>query len=431
MDGLHQEVGLIPGRHYRPQGNNSTRVLSLKLRGINPHYRKQIQAMIPELSMFAGMSDDQLVRVGWQGQNITVEIPKPEEFCKEVTIEDLDQRRMFRRGVIATLGLGLQDEPRRIDFSEEAVAHVLVSGQTRIGKTNTQKLIAWNLCQYASPDDTKLIIFDVEKRGYKWNQFGQVQHLVHPVITRIEEAERVLSYLSGEINSRADSGQTEPRIFVVIDELKALNDESELVGANLARIASLGGEFGLHLILATQYPQVQMLGESGSELKRNITTRLCGRVDDANAATNALGVKRSGAESLQGKGDFLLRDLDGLFRLTVAHLKPEHIERLPRSDTVQRLELPHNDTVQAGPGPMPGPGQLIPVKPEEVALTLCQTEPTVGISKLAQMIRSISGSCSKERAERIREFANQMRMWAAENGHDSLPGTNYYVRPGS
>lgn len=434
MTGLHQEVGLIPGRHYRPVGNNSARVMNLKLSGINPHYRKQIQAILPELSMFAGLPDDQSVRVGWHGRNITVEIPKPARFWKQVTIDEMNRRHMFKRGPTATLGLGLQDEPRRINFAEEAVAHVFIAGETRSGKTNTQKLIAWNLCQHASPNDLHLVIFDVAKRGYKWRDFSQVQNLVHPVITEVDEAERVLSYLSGERNRRSDMTENEvgeePRIFIVVDELKALTNKSEVSGSYLAEIAALGGEFGFHLILATQYPQIQMLGKSGSELRRNITTRLCGRVDDAGAASNALGVKRSGAETLQGYGDFLLRDLEGLFRLTVAHLEPKHVNMLARSDTVQRLDLPNNDMVQAGPGPIPA-GQLIPLQPEEVALTLCQTEPTVGISKLAGLIRSISGSCSKERAKRIREFANQMRMWAAENGHESLPGTNYYVRPGS
>ena len=72
---------------------------------------------------------------------------------------------------------------------------------------------------------------------------------------------------------------------MAFDELKALTDDSKLATDYLAKLASIGGEFGLHLVLSTQYPQIKMLGSA--ELKRNITTRLCGKVDDAHAAGTA------------------------------------------------------------------------------------------------------------------------------------------------
>lgn len=407
MAGLAQELAIRPGIHYRPVGYNAARVLSLRLVGINPHYLPKIRAMREPLTMWAGLSDRTPVRIGQDGQAVIIEIPKPGRFWAKVTIEQLERRRYIRRGPIATLGLGLQDDPKRLNFADPAMAHVLISGQTRSGKTNTEKLIAWNLARNTTPDDAGLLLFDVAKKGYQWADFDHVAHLAHPIITDVAEAERVLCWLNQETTCRAEQRRLRPRLFVLIDELKALVDDSQVAIDYLARLASTGGEFGLHLILSTQYPQVQMLGSA--ELKRNVTTRLCGRVDAADAAANALGIPNSGAESLQGYGDFLLRDFAGLTRLTVAKLEQTHVSALPRAE-VRRLELPEVDAVYAGP-PRPS-REPDPLEPEHVALALFKP---MGINKLQKEL-GIGGS----KATRLKHYAEMIRAWALANGYNCL-----------
>lgn len=189
---------------------------------------------------------------------------------------------------------------------------------------------------------------------------------------------------------------------MLIDELKALIDDSKVAAGYLARIASLGGEFGLHLVLSTQYPQAGMMGSA--ELKRNVTTRLCGKVDDSHAAHNALGVGGSGAEWLQGYGDFLLKNGEGLSRLTVAKIEPAHVALLPRRESIQPLELPDQDLVNNGPPPQRQPD---PVEPAHVALALFEP---MGINKLAREL-----SIGSTKAKRVKEFANTIRQWAIDN----------------
>lgn len=367
MAGLYQELNIAPGIHYRPMGHNSARVMVLRLNGINPHWLPKVTDLQGQLTMWAGLDDKSKIRIGHQGGSLLIEIPKPKAYWKQVTIETMEQRRMIRRGPVATLGMGLQDDPKRINFQDAALAHVFITGQTRSGKTNAQKLIGWNLAHNTTPNDTQLIIYDVAKRGYKWAEFNNVINLAHPVITDVSEAEQVLNWLVGEIERRAINAQTTPRLFCLIDELKALIDDSDQASNYLARIASVGGEFGLHLILATQYPQIKMLGSA--ELKRNITTRLCGRVDDATAAANALGISGSGAESLQGYGDFLLKDFDDLSRLTIAKIEPHHIEALPRGEANY---LPINSEVLNPVRPIAQPKaiQRKMITPEELAIIL-------------------------------------------------------------
>jgi DNA segregation ATPase FtsK/SpoIIIE-like protein len=403
MRGLAQELSILPNQHYRPSGNNSARVNTLKLSGINPHYLSKISSMTNELTMFAGLDDKHKVRIGWQGPNILIEIPKPAPLWKQVTIERMEASHYIRKGPIATIGLGLQDEPKRIDFKEASMAHVFITGQTRSGKTNGQRLIAWNLARNTIPDETKLIIFDVAKKGFKWSDFGNVASLAHPIITELEEADKVLAWLNREIDKRGGARYTTPKIFILIDELKALTDDSKVASGYLSRLASIGGEFGLHLILSTQYPQIKMLGSA--ELKRNVTTRLCGKVDDSQSAANALGIAGSGAENLQGYGDFLLKDFNGLSRLAMAHIQPKHVEKLARVETVSSLDLPNQDTVNNGSLPTKQPE---PLKPEQVALSLFKP---MGINKLAKEL-----SIGSTKAKRVKKFADSIRQWARDNG---------------
>ncbi len=406
MTGLAQELRISPNVHYRPAGYNASRVLSLRLVGVNPAYLPKVKNLQSQLAMWAGLSDEYSVRIGHDAYSVIVEIPKPKAHWKQVTIEDLEKRHFFRQGAIATLGLGLQGEPMRINFNDKAMAHVFVTGQTRSGKTNTERLIAWNLAKNCSPDVAKMLIFDVVKRGFKWADFGNVANLLHPIITDIETANKVLSWLTQEIDERAEKRYTKPRIFILIDELKALLDDSKVAEGYLSRIASVGGEFGLHLILSTQYSQITML--KSSELKRNVTTRLCGRVDDSQAAVNALGIKDTGAETLGGYGDFLLKDLSGLSRLTVAHIQAEHIATLPRS-SIKPLELPDNNMVDTGA--KRGRPQA-EIKPDEVALSLFQ--PT-GITAMCNTM-----SIGPSKAKRIKTFADEIRTWALNHGYNCL-----------
>ena len=419
MQGIHQEIGIAPSLgDYIPTGYASARVMTLKLVGVNPHYLTQIRGMQDQLTMWAGLDNKSRVRIGWQGTNILIEIPKPPQYWKQITIETMQDRRMIKRGAVATIGLGLQDEPKRINFNEAAMAHVFITGQTRSGKTNAQRLIGWNLCRNTTPDDTKLIIFDVAKRGYKWRDFGNVVNLAHPVVTDVAEAEAVLTWLVSEIDRRSVQGYITPRLFVLIDELKALTDDSDICRDKIARIASVGGEFGLHLILATQYPQVKMLGSA--ELKRNITTRLCGKVDDANAAANALGIADSGANLLQGYGDFLLKDFDSLSRLTVAKIEPSHVDGLERSET-KRLPI-QSVTTDAINRPVPKslshPSQQPqPFTPEEVAIALYNWgDGPIGVQKLRRLI----GGGNLKRVERLRRHAGTIIHHMQQMGDECI-----------
>jgi hypothetical protein len=366
--------------------------------------------------MWAGLDSETRIRIGFQGATILIEIPKPAPYWKQITIERLQSRRAIRRGLVATLGEGLQDDPKRIDFREAAMAHIMISGQTRSGKTNAQRLIGWNIAHNNSPDEAQMVILDVAKKGYRWRDFAGIPHLCHPVVIDIPGAEGILAWLSREVDRRALSGITTPRLFVIVDEVKALIDDSPLSEGFLSRLAAIGGEFGLHLVLATQYPQIKMLGSA--ELKRNVTTRLCGKVDDANAAANALGQAGTGAEDLQGYGDFLLRDFSGLARLTVAKIEERHVAALPRGQA-QVLDLAEIDTSNVPEMPKARYHDPDPLEAGPLALALFEP---MGINRLARTIkeRGLAETCSSDKAKRYLEFAGLMWEAARQMGYLKL-----------
>jgi hypothetical protein len=92
MAGLAQELKVQPGVSYRPTGYNASRVLSLRLVGLNPHYLKQIKTMQHELTLWAGLSDEYQVRIGHDTHAVVIEVPKPKIYWKQVTIEQLEEK---------------------------------------------------------------------------------------------------------------------------------------------------------------------------------------------------------------------------------------------------------------------------------------------------------------------------------------------------
>lgn len=342
MKGLAEELNAYPLIHfgnaalpdaaqlYRYTIRCPERVISLEVQGLDPQTRDKVRGKARILSEFAEIGEDvQLVIRSHARGIVSIEIPKPKELWLPVTVEDLLARGTIKSGAIATIGVSLRGQPQLVDFTQPHVTHVVIAGETQSGKTVAQQVLAWNLAYDTSPDEILIVIFDVAKQGYTWHRFEQLAHLAHPIVTTIEEAEQVLAWACGEIKRRGQERRKTPKLFLFIDELAALVKDSKNITSYLSELAAVGGELGIHLIVATQFPQIKLLGSP--EIKRNLTTRLCGRVDDALTAVNVLGVKGSGAEELLGYGDFLLRQLGGgPIRIAVAKASNVNIDALEK-----------------------------------------------------------------------------------------------------
>lgn len=293
--------------------------------------------------------------------------------------------------------------------------HLLVAGATGSGKTNCQRLLVYDLASQNPPNDLNFILIDTRKRGKWWEDFAHIPHLAHPVIAEPQTALKALMWATSEIDRRAEMGTTKPKTFVCIDEVQSLlsvKDYQVEIGALLKDLTEAGREYGLHCILGLQNPTAEMMGGT-ADLKRNMVTRLVGKVDGGTAAYAATGQSNTGAEMLTGSGDFLLVDPMGVKRLTAALLTHRDIALLPRTENVPSLDLdPYQDVDYVLEQADVAHRQPDPPEPAHIAYAL--TDPDMSQRQLCRQF-----SIGFPKAKRVLAFAAQLRA--------ELAGLGYYI----
>lgn len=417
---IRQELEIVPGHHYRiHRPLNGPRVIVLGVE-INPTYARRIMAMGDQLSMAARLDRDYTIRInrGRRGQ-LMLEIPKPRELWFNVPITALPRHR----GIIATMGLDTEHRPALIDFSNPATAHLLIAGATGSGKTNAGRLLGYDLANQNQPGELDMILIDTRKHGAAWRDFTRLPHLAHPVITEDEEAARALGWALGEMDRRSRQNRREPQIFIGIDEAQSLLESEQFIRP-IVDLASSGREYGLHLALMTQNPTAKSLGDAG--IKRNLTARLVGRVDSADAARVATGQAGTGAEHLTGAGDMLLIQPGDTRRLMAALVTGQDVGRLPRVDGARKLDLTEYEDIdhvadQAALTPGRNPD---PLEPEHIWAAM--VEPDISQNELYRRF-----SIGRPKAKAVKEFAAALFDFMSRDGYDlvKIGGTEWNETP--
>jgi S-DNA-T family DNA segregation ATPase FtsK/SpoIIIE len=198
-------------------------------------------------------------------------------------------------------------------------------------------LLRWLLYRLAvqnDPDALRLILID--PKAFELADFGRLPHLRHPVVAKPLDVARVLSWVAGELDRRAQHGRGGggPRLVVVVEEVAELLAANREVGPLLARIAQIGRALGVHLVATTQQPGARSLGDS----LVNFPCRILGRVASATLTFGAAGRKQTGADCLLGRGDFLLLAAGETVRFQAPLLDGRQLTQLPRADRVATLE---------------------------------------------------------------------------------------------
>lgn len=225
-------------------------------------------------------------------------------------------------------------------LSVEKAPHMLVAGATGSGKSVCLNDIIISLLYQNGPDDLKFIMVDPKR--VELSVYAGIPHLLIPPIVKADEAinalkwavremERRLDYLSKfgakDIESyNAKSKERMPRIVIVIDELADLMSQNKRdVEAVIVRIAQMARAAGIHLILATQRPSVDVI--TGT-IKANIPTRLAFAVASQVDSKTILDV--AGADKLLGRGDMLMStpELSKPKRAQGAYVSEAEIERV-------------------------------------------------------------------------------------------------------
>jgi S-DNA-T family DNA segregation ATPase FtsK/SpoIIIE len=230
--------------------------------------------------------------------------------------------------------------------------HILIAGTTGSGKSGCINTILTSILLRATPDEARLILIDPKK--IELNYYESIPHLLTPVVSSPKEASAVLLNVVTEMERRYERlsqvrarnlpeanrafrkrGEEElPYLLVVIDELADLLMVSpQEVEDSIIRLAQKSRAVGIHLVLATQRPSVDVIT---GMIKANVPSRIAFAV--SSQTDSRVILDSNGAESLLGQGDMLFKPLgtSRLQRVQGAFVTEEEIAMIVEQTRTQR-----------------------------------------------------------------------------------------------
>ncbi len=273
------------------------------------------------------------------GKNrVGVEVPNSQTamvYLKEVLATE--EFRDYDSKLTLALGKDTAGKPIVADLDE--MPHLLIAGTTGSGKTVCVNGIITSMLFNATPNDVKFLM--VDPKMVELAMFNEIPHMLCPVVTDPKKVAMALAWVTSEMDERyqllAKEGvrnidaynlkkQKLPYIVVVIDELADLmmvvRDQVE---SAIARLAQLSRAVGIHLILATQRPSVDVIT---GVIKANFPARISFKV--ASKVDSRTVLDMNGAEKLLGRGDllFLQPGQPKPIRAQSSFIKDEELERV-------------------------------------------------------------------------------------------------------
>ncbi len=281
------------------------------------------------------------------GKN-TIGVEVPNKIRSMVTLGDIITLPEFQKEykpVEVALGKDIAGNPIKINIRD--CPHLLIAGATGSGKSVCLNSIIMNLIYFNSPSELKFLLID--PKFVELKIYNGIPHLLYPVITNPREAISALKYLVYEMENRyklldkigardiirynqkvAELKEEEfkvlPYIILIIDEFADLMMMvSKQIEELIVRLAQKARAVGIHLILATQRPSVDVIT---GLIKANFPTRIAFQV--ASKVDSRTILDTIGAEKLLGKGDMLLSmgNRPGLVRIQGAYVSDEEIEHV-------------------------------------------------------------------------------------------------------
>ena len=274
-----------------------------------------------------------------------VGIEIPNDTVDTIFLRELIESPLFQESkspLTIVLGKDIVGKPFVTDLKK--LPHLLIAGTTGSGKSVGINAMILSLLYKNSPDQLRLLMID--PKMLEFSIYNDIPHLLTPVITKAKQAIVALNNMVGEMERRyelmsqtrtknienynekvkREGGEHFPYIVVIIDELADLMMTSgKDVEHSIARLAQMARASGIHLVVATQRPSVDVVtGLIKANLPSRISYRVGQRVD------SKIILDQQGAESLLGRGDMLFTPpgATGLVRLHAPWSTEEEIEKI-------------------------------------------------------------------------------------------------------
>lgn len=284
-----------------------------------------------KVSSIVRLADD--IALNLEAKSIRIEAPIPGKAAVGIEVENdsvtmvkvreiIDSKEFKESQSKITVAIGKDINGTPIVADLKSMPHLLIAGSTGSGKSVCINTIITSLLYKATPDEVKLILID--PKVVELGNYNGVPHLMIPVVTEPSKAAAALNWAVAEMTDRykkfAERGVRDlqsyndavraeleedkvlPQVVIIIDELADLMMAApSQIEESICRLAQMARAAGMHLIVATQRPSVDVIT---GVIKANIGSRIAFAVSSQVDSRTILDTQ--GAEKLVGKGDMLL-----------------------------------------------------------------------------------------------------------------------------
>lgn len=366
-----------------------------------------------------------------------VGIEIPNEKIDTIYLRELIESQIFQESsspLTIVLGKDIVGKPFITDLKK--LPHLLIAGTTGSGKSVGINAMILSLLYRNSPDQLRLLMID--PKMLEFSIYNDIPHLLTPVITKAKQAIVALNNMVCEMERRyslmsqtktkniesynekvkKEGGEYFPYIVVIIDELADLMMTSgKDVEYSIARLAQMARASGIHLVVATQRPSVDVVT---GLIKANLPSRISYRVGQK--IDSKIILDQQGAESLLGRGDMLFTPpgATGLVRLHAPWSSESEIEKIVNFIKSQRepnydksFLVEDSESLSRGDDesyeeldPMYDEAKSVVLTDRKTSISYLQRKLQIGYNKAARLIEQLEqeGIISAPNAKGIREI---------------------------
>ena len=399
-----------------------------------------------KVSKILGLQDDLAMALSAETIRIQAPIPGkdvvgieiPNDTFDTIYLREVLDDKLFKDSsspLTMALGKDIVGNPFVTDLKK--LPHLLIAGTTGSGKSVGINGMILSLLYKNSPDQLRLLMID--PKMLEFSSYNDIPHLLTPVITKPKQAIAALNNMVVEMERRYElmaetrtknienynekmnktDGESFPYIVVIIDELSDLMMTSgKDVEISIARLAQKSRACGIHLIVATQRPSVDVVT---GLIKANLPSRISYRVGQK--IDSKIILDQMGAESLLGRGDMLFTPpgSTGLVRLHAPWATEEEIEKIvefikaqrePNYDKSFLLEEAQNSVISGNSDSYEELDELyeeaknVVLTDKKTSISYLQRKLQIGYNRSARVVEQLEnkGILSAPNAKGIREI---------------------------
>ncbi|MEW9121876.1 MAG: DNA translocase FtsK [Thermotaleaceae bacterium] len=375
-----------------------------------------------KVSKIVSLSDD--IALNLAASNIRIEAPIPgkaavgieipNDSITTVSVKEVLESDSFANSdskLTFVLGKDIAGNPVTADLSK--MPHLLIAGATGSGKSVCINTLITSILYKSTPNEVKLVLID--PKMVELNNYNGIPHLLIPVVTDPKKAASALNWAVQEMTNRyklfAQNGVRDiggynekqlrenqeemPKIVVIIDELADLMMVAPgQVEDSICRLAQMARAAGIHLIVATQRPSVDVIT---GVIKANIPSRIAFAVSSQADSRTILDM--AGAEKLLGKGDLLFYPVgaskprrlqcafisDGEVERIVSYIKDQVVETTYEEDILEKIETDLSEEEGAVDELLQEAIEMV-VQSGQASISMLQRRFRIGYNRAARLI---------------------------------------------